>query len=276
MAGQRILLMVYKIALVFALLLMLAGCGVESETTQLFSEGGQSYAAALGITDNNEEKETTQQLSEGEQSLPDVLVIPDPSEELETTQQPSEDEQNEADMVDIADQNEQQEVKQLSEEEQNEADTVDIANQNEQQEVKQLSEEEQSIAEVLIFIAHNMFNMEGSGEYYILTLLEDAIVEVSFVPGYFWRWSGHYNEELVAIAPDGITCWLRPPEPSWEGYIYWVILIGKKDDNTYYDNVYAWYPDACSIEEHIGYGFLNQPLEDIIQTFELYIPPRES
>jgi len=242
--------MVYKTALVFVLLLMLAGCGVESETTQLFSEGGQSYADALGITDNNEEKETTQQ--------------------------PSEEEQNEADTVDIANQNGQQEVKQLSEEEQNEADTVDIANQNGKQEVKQLSEEEQSIAEALVIIAHNMFNIEGSDEYYILTLLEDAIVEVSFVPGYFWLWWGHYNEDLVTIAPEGITCWLRPPEPSWEGYTYWVFIMGKKDDNTYYDHVYAWYPDGFGIEERIKSSFQNQPIEDIIQTFDLYIPPRES
>jgi len=219
--------MVFKATVVFALLLMLAGCGVQSAAIQQLSNDEKSIADALDIVDCNEQQELLiemKNLSEDGQSITDALVIADYNEQQVTT--------------------------------------------------IHLSEDEQGIADTIVTLTHNMLNMEGPTEYYILTLLEDAVIRVSYVEGYIWRYSGHYDEELVAVAPEGITCFLRPPEDSWEGFTYWVFLIGKKDDNSYYDHVFGWYPDSCTIEEHIGSSFWNQPLEDIIRTFELYIPPR--
>jgi len=217
--------MVHKLAFVFALLLMVAGCCLQMETIRQLSDDDQTSTDALAITAHTEQQETTQQFSDDEQSIADVTVI-------------------------TTDSNEQRGVTQ------------------------QISEDEQNIADALIIIAHNMFNKEGSIEYPILSLIEGAVIEVSYVQGYVWRWSGHYDEELVAIAPEGITCFLRPSELSWDGYVYWVFLIGRKDDSTYFDHVYAWYPESYSIEECVRSSFQNQPLEDIIRTFNLYIPPR--
>ena len=216
--------MVLKATVVFALLLMLAGCGVQSVATQQLSIDEKSIADALDIVDCNEQQGLMKNLSEDGHSIADALVIADHSEQQVTS--------------------------------------------------IHLSEDEQSIADAIVTITHNMLSWEGPTEYYILTLLEDAVIEVSYVEGYIWLYSGHYDEELVAVAPEGITCFLRPPEDSWEGFTYWVFLIGKKDDNSYYDHVFGWYPDACTIEEHIGSSFQNQPIEDIIRTFDLYIPPR--
>ena len=242
--------MVYKLTMVLALLIMLAGCGVQMETIQQLSNDGQTITDELVISDPNEQQGTTQQIMEDEQNIADVLVISDPNEQQGTTQQISEDEQNIADALVISDPNEQQGTTQ------------------------QISEDEQNIADALVIIAHNMFNKEGSIEYPILSLIEGSVIEVSYVHGYIWRWSGHYNEELVAIAPEGITCFLRPTEISWDGYVYWVFIIGKKDDNTYYDHVYAWYPESYSIEKCVRSSFPDQPLIDVIRTFDLYIPPR--
>jgi len=244
--------MVHKLTAVFALLFILASCGYSVEITQQLSEGDQNISDALVIANNDELQETAQHALEEEQSFADTLVMAEHNEQHDTTQKASEDEQTITESI------------------------VD-ANHSEQQEVsKQLSEEERNIAGALVIIAHNMLNIESYIEYPILYLLEDAVVEVSYVPGYFWRYSGHYNEELVAIAPEGITCFLRPPEPSWDGYTHWALMIGKRDDNTYFDHIYVWYPDFHGVEEHIGSSFENQPLEDIIQTFDLYIPQRNT
>jgi len=142
-----------------------------------------------------------------------------------------------------------------------------------------LTEDEQKIADALIPILHDVLEQGTLEEFPIVflsadtvVLLDDIILEISYVQGYVWRSYQFPCPELLALAPEGIACFMRAPAPSWDGYF--VVNMGKKDDGSYYTHIYDFYPDWDSLEMHIENAHPIYPVDDNIQTFELYIPPR--
>ena len=137
-----------------------------------------------------------------------------------------------------------------------------------------LTEDEQNIADVLIHVAHKLLNMRASGEHPIVALLEDAVVEVSYVQGYFWRADSLINLALLDVAPKGITCFLRTAEPSWDGVTYAAFNIGRRDDGTYISHIFGSFFVWEDLDEYLSNRINYQPLDNPVQTFTLYIPPR--
>ena len=138
-----------------------------------------------------------------------------------------------------------------------------------------LTEAEQSIADVLIHVVHNLLDMRGSGEHPIIALLEDSVIEVSYVQGYFWLGWGYEDKDLLEVAPEGITCFLRPPEPAWNGPTHAVINLGISEDGTYIDHTFGFHPLGWEdVEEYLSYFIDYPPSENPVQTFTFYIPPR--
>ena len=138
-----------------------------------------------------------------------------------------------------------------------------------------LTEDERNIADALILVTYNMLDMEGSGDYPIVSLFEGATIEVSYVQGYIMR--GHctaYDKKRLESIPKWITCFLSSPEPAWDGTIYFAFDIGKKEDGTYYSHTFGFFPVWDSLEVFFEGRHEYQPLEDYLHTFELYIPPR--
>ena len=144
-----------------------------------------------------------------------------------------------------------------------------------------LMENEQIISDAVIQIVYDIFDEEYD-ELFIRSLFGCDVVEVSYVPEYIWLGNLFTeNTELLKLAPEGISCFMRVPEQAVEKWPdfnipkYFVINIGKKEDETYYTHVYGFYAMWDSLEElfeHKGLQFI----EEHMQTFELYLPPRQA
>ena len=141
-----------------------------------------------------------------------------------------------------------------------------------------LSEEEKNIADALTLVLHGWYTNVVFIEYPIIELFEGADVEVSYVQGYNWRGYGYENKELLELAPDGITCFLRAPEQAMDGSIYAVFNLGRKEDGTYYSHATGFFPLWDSPEEYLRerQRLSYQPINDYLQKFEFHVPYREA
>jgi hypothetical protein len=152
-------------------------------------------------------------------------------------------------------------------------------------------EDEQNIADAVVRTIHNIVDKQIPYVDRIILLLLDADVEVSYVQGYVWYNSLDYGYiNLPLFAPDGITCFLRIPEPAPDEVTYLSLNIGKRDNGAYYNHIYGYRPmwHVASLDDHFNKKptyqplwdqyFSNKPtylpLEENVKTFELYIPPR--
>ena len=141
--------------------------------------------------------------------------------------------------------------------------------------LKLLSEEEQKIADALVCILQDMHNLQGMDEHPAFYSFEGSVVEVTYYEGYTWRTDPLFrrdNEALLDIAPEGITCHLRVPEPKENQPLYFVINIGKNGEDSYYSHLYGWYPTPFSIEDNMIDESSYSLVEDNLHTYCLYIP----
>ena len=151
----------------------------------------------------------------------------------------------------------------------------DVASQS----VSPLTEDERNIAEALITILHCMMNDEYQ-EYPEIYSYENAIVEATYMEGYYW-----YNPDIMLseMAPEGITCFLRIPlsqgdERSPYEPIYYIFYIGRNADGNYRTDFYINLPAGT---ESVGMYFENflseyRPSPDSLHEFEFYFPPRKA